>query len=363
MRVTLSDVAQCAGVSIKTVSRVVNRENDVSTETRERVLRAIAELGYYPNVLARGLVQQRSRTIVVVSYGLDRYGPSRFVMGVQSKAEELGYALLLAMLQPPTGEKADAILDNLLSRQVDGIIWQAPNVADTQRWVTAQRLENLPPVVINGLPNPNVTTVSVDNYHGACLAVEHLYEQGWQRIGFLAGPVGYPMTSERQRGWRESLQRRGVDTEDGLMAHGEWTPQGGAGAMRALLAARPDVEAVLAYNDAMALGATVAARECGRRIGYDMGLIGFDDAPESLCTEPPLSTVHQDTFALGQEAVHALVRLIDARASGAPLPPPVLILSRPTLVVRGSSLRGGDAARPGVAMKRTSAACGASTDN
>jgi len=338
MRVTLSDVAQCAGVSIKTVSRVVNRESDVSEATRERVLRAIAELGYRPNVLARSLVQQRSRTIVVVSYGLDRYGPSRFVMGVQSQAEELGYALLLAMLQPPTGDKADAILDNLVSRQVDGIIWQAPNVADTQRWVNPERLEHLPPVVINGLPNPNVTTVSVDNYHGACLAVDHLFEQGWRQVGFLAGPVGYPMTSERQRGWRESLQRRGIDPEDGLMARGEWTPQGGAMAMRALLAARPDVDAVLAYNDAMALGATVAARECGRAIGHDIGLMGFDDAPESLCTDPPLSTVHQDTFALGREAVHALVRLIDAQASSATMPPPVLILSRPTLVVRGSSL-------------------------
>jgi DNA-binding LacI/PurR family transcriptional regulator len=339
VRVTLSDVAQCAGVSIKTVSRVVNRESDVSDATRARVLRAITELGYRPNVLARGLVQQRSRTIVIVSYGLDRYGPSRFVMGVQTTAEELGYALLLTLLQPATGDKADAILDDLLSRQVDGIIWQAPNVADTQRWIRPDRLIHLPPVVINSLPNPNVTTVSIDNYYGACLAVEHLLEQGWQRIGFLSGPPGYPMTSERQRGWRESLQRRGIAPDPELVAHAEWTPQGGATAMQALLTARPDVDAVFAYNDAMAIGAFAAARRRGRRIGQDLGLIGFNDAPEALCTDPPLSTVHQDTFALGQEAVHALVRLIETKASGAPLPPPVLISSRPTLVVRESSLR------------------------
>lgn len=336
---TLSDVAQSAGVSIKTVSRVVNQEADVSKSTRERVLQAISELGYHPNALARGLVQKRSRTIVIVSAGLERYGPSRFVMGVQTKAEELGYALLLTLLQPPTAVKAHAIIENLLSRQVDGIIWQAPNVGDTQRWISSERLAQLPPVVINSLPNPYVTTVSIDNYHGAFVAVQHLLDQGWQRIGFLSGPLGYPMTSERQRGWQDCLIQHGLQPDQSLIGRGDWTPQGGAAAMETLLTAWPAVDAVFAHNDAMALGALLSARKCGRRIGRDLGLIGFDDAPEAAFTDPPLSTVHQEVFALGQEAVHALVRLIEAKANGEPLPPPVLILSMPELIVRQSSLR------------------------
>jgi LacI family transcriptional regulator len=186
--VTLSDVAEQAGVSIKTVSRVVNNQAEVNKDTRERVLRAIAELGYRPNVLARGLVQQRSYTIGQVSFGLDRFGPSRFVMGVQREAAELGYSVLLTLLRGTTAADADAILDDLLSRRVDGIIWQAPNIGETQRWITPERLKTLPPIVLNGLPNPFLTTVSIDNSHGALLAVQHLVDQGWRRIGHLAGP-------------------------------------------------------------------------------------------------------------------------------------------------------------------------------
>ena len=159
MSVTLSDVAQQAGVSIKTVSRVVNNQTDVSKPTRERVLQVIAALGYHPNALARGLAQQRSHTIAVVSFGLDRYGPSRFVVGVERETEELGYSLLLTVLRRSRPGQSDGILAHLASRQVDGIIWQAPNVGDTQNWIRPERLAQLPPIVINGLPNPHVTTV------------------------------------------------------------------------------------------------------------------------------------------------------------------------------------------------------------
>jgi LacI family transcriptional regulator len=337
--VTLSDVAQQAGVSIKTVSRVVNNQAEVRAETRARVLEAIAQLGYHPNALARSLVQQRSRALGLVSFGLDRNGPSRFVMGVQREAAELGYSVLLTLLRGTTAQQAEAILNDLVSRRVDGIIWQAPNIGDTQRWICPERLKTLPPIVLNGLPSPYLTTVSIDNHHGAFLAVQHLIDQGWRRIGFLSGLPDFPMTTERRRGWRDCLAQNGFDPEPSLIEHADWTAQGGATAMAALLARRPDVDAVFAYNDAMALGALYAAKQAGRRVGHDLGVIGFDDAADAAFYDPPLSSVHQRIANLGREAVRALVRLVEMQAEGKPLPPPVLILSRPELVIRESSLR------------------------
>ncbi len=339
MTVTLSDVAVHAGVSIKTVSRVVNNQAEVSKDTRERVLQAIAELSYHPNVLARGLVQQHSHTLGLVSFGLDRFGPSRFVMGVQREAAESGYSVLLTLLRDSTAESADAILNDLVSRRVDGIVWQAPNVGASQRWISPERLAALPPVVLNGLPNEFLTTVSIDNYHGAFLAVQHLLDQGWRRIGCLTGPADFPMTTERRRGWQDCLAQNGLYPDSSLVEGQDWTASGGAAAMTALLARRPDVDAVSAFNDATALGAMMAATRCGRRPGGDLGVVGFDDAPESEFYQPPLTTVHQHIEELGREAVRALVHLIEFKLDGRMPSPPVLILSRPELVVRASSLR------------------------
>lgn len=339
MSVTLNDVAQQAGVSIKTVSRVVNNQAEVREDTRKRVLQAIAQLGYHPNALARGLVQQRSYALGLVTFGLDRYGPSRFVIGVQREADELGYSVLLTLLRDTTAQRADAILNDLVSRRVDGIIWQAPNIGETQRWICPERLKDLPPIVLNGLPNQYLTTVSIDNHHGAFLAVQHLIDQGWRRIGFLAGLADFPMTTERRRGWHDCLIHNGLNPDPSLIESQDWTAQGGAAAMAALLARRPDVDAIFAYNDAMALGALYAAKQAGRRVGRDLGVIGFDDTADAAFYDPPLSSVHQQVANLGREAVRALVRLVEMRAEGKPLPPPVLILSRPEVVIRASSLR------------------------
>ncbi len=132
MNVTLRDVAHHAGVSIKTVSRVVNKQPDVSEETRQRVELAVAELGYHPNVLARGLARQRSQTLALVGWTLDQYTSSRFVMGVEHEAEALGYSLLLMLLHPKKSERIQTLLDNLIEQRVAGILWQPPLVGDNQ---------------------------------------------------------------------------------------------------------------------------------------------------------------------------------------------------------------------------------------
>ncbi len=193
--------------------------------------------------------------------------------------------------------------------------------------------------MLNSLPHEHATTVSIDNHHGAFQATQHLIDQGWRKIGLISMPTEYAMGGERYRGWRDCLRQNDLLRDDSWVADGEWTAAGGAQAMAHLLAAHPDLDAVFAANDAMALGAMCKATEQGRTIGADLGVIGYENLPESAFYCPPLSTVHQRIFELGQEAVRALVRQIELADKGEPPPPPVLILSRPELLVRASSLK------------------------
>src|SRR5512139_380067 len=147
MHVTLQDVARLAGVSTKTVSRVVNNQGEISDATRQRVQSAIAELNYRPTILARSLVNQRTNTLAVVAWGIDYYGPSRTVVGIENKANELGYSLFLSLLaQPDESYDIDRIMDTLVARRVDGIIWAVPEVGDNRAWINPARLDRLPPI-------------------------------------------------------------------------------------------------------------------------------------------------------------------------------------------------------------------------
>lgn len=342
MPATLHDVARRAKVSIKTVSRVVNNEDRVKESTRQRVLAAIEELGYQPNILARGLVQQRSFTIAVVSWRLDKPGPSHFVMGVEEETNRLGYSIMLTLLRARDAERVDVVLNNLISRQVDGIIWHVPKVGSNQDWINKERLMQLPPVVLNSLPNNEVTTVSIDNCHGAKVAVQHLIDQGWRRIGFVSGPLDNPIYTEKLRGWRECLKENGIEPDDVLVSEDQHSVQGGDCAGQRLLEMAPDVDAVFAGNDWMALGAMAAFRSAGRKVNYDFGIIGYGDHAESGYFIPPLSTVHQDIFELGQHAVRHLIEIINARSQpeNGHIETKLTVL-KPHLVVRESSLKYG----------------------
>jgi LacI family transcriptional regulator len=338
--VTLNDVARQAGVSIKTVSRVVNNQGEVSKETRQRVLLAIQDLGYQPNIFARGLVSQRSYTLAIVSWGLDRYSPSQFVMGVEREADNLGYSLLLTLMRRSRLENIDAFLNSLLARQVDGIIWQAPRVGANLDWIRPERLVNLPPIVLNGLPDPYVTTVSMDNHHGALLATRHLVEQGWKTIALINGRIEHPMATERRRGWQDALLEAGRQPDESMVLHGDWSAESGYRCMKELLERRPDVDAIFAADDRIAFGAIGAAQQAGRAIGRNLGVVGFDGLPESEFFTPPLSTIYQPIFELGRAATRALVQLVEARARGDnPPEKPEWIIMKPELVVRQSSLR------------------------
>lgn len=168
MHVTLQDVAKQAGVSTKTVSRVVNNQGEISQATRQRVQAAIEQLGYRPNILARSLVSQRSNTLAVVAWGIDYFGPSRTVVGIEKKSDELGYSLFLSLMARPDDPNVERVLDGLVARRVDGIIWAVPEVGDNRVWFDPRRLERLPPMVFLSMePRPGLSIVAINNRIGA----------------------------------------------------------------------------------------------------------------------------------------------------------------------------------------------------
>jgi len=336
--VTLQDVARRAGVSPKTVSRVVNQQGEISAATRERIQAAIVELGYRPNVLARSLIRRSTNTIAAVAWGIDYFGPSRTVIGVEKQAEELGYSLFLSLVMDPEHHDHQRILDTLLSRRVDGIIWAVPEVGDNRAWLDAETPAHLPPMVFLSMAvRPGVTVVAVDNRRGARQATEHLIQQGRRRIGMLTGPLAWWEARERRAGWRLALEQAGLEApeERGVECH--WSAAAGMRAMQALMERYPDLDGVFAASDQIALGALAALVASGRGVPADVAIVGFDDIPEAPYFRPSLTTVHQKLADVGRRAMQQLHHTIAAAHAEQPQDGGAFTVVEPELVIRGSS--------------------------
>ncbi len=341
LHVTLLDVARRAGVSTKTVSRVVNNQGEISTGTRERVQAAIEQLGYRPNILARSLVNRRSNTLAVVTWGIDYYGPSQTVVGIEHQSDDFGYSLFLNLVARPDDANVDRLLDELITRRVDGIIWAAPEVGDNRSWLNPAILAQLPPVVFLLMaPRPDVAIVAVENRTSAAQAVQHLLEQGRRRIGHISGPLAWWEARERAAGWEATLASAGLPATPVMSVEGDWSAASGDRALRALLAQQPDLDAVFVGSDQMALGALGATHSLGRRVPDDLAFVGFDDIPESAFFWPPLTTLHQPLIEAGRLAVKTLHQLIDDKWHHRESAAPPLILVKPELVIRASSCPG-----------------------
>jgi LacI family transcriptional regulator len=340
-RITIKQVAQAAGVSTQTVSRVINDRPDVAPETRERVQQVVEELGYRPSALARSLIQQRTYTLGVVTAGLKYLGPSRTLNGITSKAEELGYALLLKELSRFDTDDVEPILQTLLSRQVDGIVWAVPEVGDNRLWVDAGLGEvNVPVVFLTMESNyPDLSIVSIDNYLGAKMATEHLLRQGYQRIGHISGPLDWWESRQRQAGWQAALVEAGMEALESHCVEGNWSALSGETAFWQLVSQYPDIDAMFVGNDQMALSVLQVASRNGVSIPSQLGVVGFDGWSETAYFIPPLTTVYQDQHHLGCTVVEEIVRSVEKVQRGETLNTPNTIILKPELIVRESSVR------------------------
>lgn len=327
-------------MSIQTVSRVLNNLPHVAPETRQRVLEVIDRLQYRPSTLARSLIHRRSAMLGVVTAGLSYIGPSRTLNGIAAEADRLGYELLLHELPTFSSAATAPILNAMLARQVDGIIWAVPEIAGNRQWLM-ERWPSIPvPIVFLTMhPADGLPVVSVDNYQGGRLATGHLVAQGYRCIGHIAGPLSWWEAERRLAAWRDVLSEAGLPAQDRMWTEGNWSSRSGEQAAQQLLAQFPDVEAVFAANDQMALGLLHVASRQGLSIPGDLAVVGFDNLPESAYFHPPLTTVHQDLHSLGCRAVETVVDLIEAEdAPGQPSAAPQALLIEPGLVVRKSTL-------------------------
>ncbi|MBN1976671.1 MAG: LacI family DNA-binding transcriptional regulator [Anaerolineae bacterium] len=337
-RTTIADVARVAGVSKATVSRVLAGQiKYVREETRQRVLTAISELEYHPSNAARSLKSKRSFTLGIVGYGLEYFGPSCTLSGVEQEASTLGYTVLLHLIRQPETNNVDQLLRKMQSRYVDGVIWAVPEIGSNHAWLKNRTLRLSVPIVFLSMePHPDLFVVSVDNYSGGLLATRHLITQGCQNIGLIAGPLDWWEARQRKRGWQEALESAGLPTRDSFIAEGNWLATSGEYGLTRLLNKHPEIDGMFVCNDRMALGALRAAQRLGRRVPEDLAIVGFDDTPDAAYFYPPLTTVRQDMVELGRRAVRELGKVIAASRGSEPTHPETIIL-QPELAVRESS--------------------------
>jgi LacI family transcriptional regulator len=326
--VTLDDVAADCGVSYQTVSRVVNDSPLVAEKTRARVLKAIAELGYRPNLAARRLATQRSSVIGMIGTNITYYGPAQVMVSIEETAKRRGYNLMFAGVERPSKAQLAAVIDDLCDHQVDGLVLGV-RVAGNIDFV--RKLCRGVPFVTLDAGRPDVPTVIVDQQHGMRLATQHLLELGHRQIACITGPPGWSASKERRKGWAEALKHAGL--EPGPCVEGDWSAASGfAAAGRLLESAQGQFTAIVAANDHMALGVLRALHAKGIQVPEHISVAGYDDLPESRFFEPPLTTIHHDFARQGERCVEVLLSMINRQT----VDPPLQLLY-PELVIREST--------------------------
>lgn len=311
-----------------TVSRVINDQGKVSPQTATRVQLAMQQLDYRPNPLARGLASGRSQTIGVVTFDTSQFGPGSALLGIERAARERGYGVAIAAIARPEHDALREAVLSLRDRLVDGLVVIAPFVA------TAGAMRDLgsgtPVVVAEAGHAGEAPIVGIDQGLGARLATRHLLELGHRTVHHVAGPSDWIESRLRVAAWRDELASAGIAAPPPLDA--DWSAEAGyAAGLR--LSEDPDLTAVFAGNDQIALGLLHAFHERSVRVPEDVSVVGFDDTPESAYFTPSLTTVRQDFGRLGEVAVALLDRLVVDPDHVAPDKQ----LVAPTLVVRAST--------------------------
>ncbi|CAL9662495.1 Lactose operon repressor [Streptomyces sp. enrichment culture] len=332
-RPVMDDVARLARVSKQTVSRVLNDHPAVRAETRAAVVEAMRTLGYRPSRSARSLASGRTRMLGVISFDAARYGPASILTAINTAAQGAGYLVSSIALDTADRDTVLRALDTLSAEGADGVIAIAP-----QRGVgnaLAETRLDTPMVVLENDLGGRAPLVTADSRAGARAATGHLLRLGHATVHHIAGPTGWTSAEVRLDSWRATLTEAGAEVPDPLF--GDWSADSGYRLGRRL-AERPDVTAVFASNDQMALGLLRALHEAGRRVPDDVSVIGYDDIPEAAHLLPPLTTVRTDFGEIGRRALRLLLDRID-EVAGPRIEPVVPV----ELVVRRST---GTAPRP-----------------
>jgi LacI family transcriptional regulator len=337
--VTIKHVAADAGVSLQTVSRVINDGPNVRPEMRERVQASIDRLGYVPSIAAQRMSGSRSYLILAfndrdrtIADWRARQGTDwvdQMLLGGMLKCAEHGYRMLFELVDTHSDHVERELLATIAALQPDGIILTPPH-SDNPQIVNLLDEQAIPFARIGSVQRGAGIPISMDDEGSARAATRHLIDLGHRRIGFIAGSPDYQLSGWRVDGWRATMAEAGLAT-DGLLAEGDFSAASGKAAAKALLALTPAPTAIIASNDQMALATLDVARSGGLVVPRDLSLISFDNTPLAQFAQPPLTAIDQPIAATTSKAVE----LIIAAQKGAP-PPAKLTVVPSELVVRGS---------------------------
>jgi LacI family transcriptional regulator len=315
--VTINDIARLAGVSKATVSRVINQKPDVDSETRLKILRIMDEQGFVPSITAAGLAGGRTRLIGVLVPSLTWPLIPQIMRGIGDIIEHSTYELVLYSISHERDRSA--VIDRILAAKLtEGLLAVYPGQATA--YLNELHASGYPVVMLDDQMIPTGTTpwVGADNRTGAYTAVRHLLQLGHRRIGHIKGRIGYECSEDRYRGYCDALEEARIEVDPALVVQGDFLVTGGFACAEQLFALTDRPTAIFAASDDMASGVLLAAEEAKLRVPEDVALVGFDDTAPAAFMHPPLTTIGQPFFEMGQRATTLLLDTVNARRQPAP---------------------------------------------
>ncbi|MDR1710892.1 MAG: LacI family transcriptional regulator [Propionibacteriaceae bacterium] len=322
---SIVDVAELAGVSRQTVSRVINDHPAVRPDTRRRVQDVIARLGYRRNAAARTLASKKSNVLGVAVTNAQLSGPSGALLGIDQAARRAGYWVSVTFLRDHTQAEMDAALLHFLDQGAEGAVVIAPNQPTLD---AAAQLADRLPIIVATSADTQLHSIDVDQRAGAIRAVRHLIDLGHTDIAHISGPLNEFQAAERASAWSDELAQ--ANLPPGFFAEGDWYPETGYEIGRRIAEQDNRPTAVFAGNDMMAIGLLRAFTEAGIKVPSEISVVGFDNAVGSADLVPPLTTINQDFGTMGEYCLEMLIELIEGRE-------PSLHTVLPELIVRAST--------------------------
>ncbi|MFU0781755.1 MAG: DNA-binding transcriptional regulator, LacI/PurR family [Thermoanaerobacterium thermosaccharolyticum] len=305
--ITIKDVAKEAGVSVATISRVLNNSPGVSDETREKVLSVIKRLNYNPNLLGRNLRRMETNMVLVLLPTISNPFYARIVKGIEDVAQKNGYGVMLCNTDSDI-ERERMYLELLKNRLSDGVIFMAPEIGEEElneigeKYAVVQCCEYK--------EGANVSHVSIDNYKASYKAVKHLIGLGHKNIGFISCKNNFLSTKHRESGYKKALEDSGIEFNPDYIRYGDYSFKSGFRAAQSLLNDFKEITAIFAISDIMAIGAIKACYENGLKVPDDVAIVGFDNISFAPMYNPSLTTVSQPKYDIGCTAMELLIKQI-----------------------------------------------------
>ena len=331
---TIHDIARELKISASTVSRALQNNPRISLKTKEKVISVAASMGYRPNTMASNLRNKKSNTIGIVVPLINRYFFSAVISGVEEVAFKAGYTVVISQSND-IANKEIAIVHSMFANRVDGLIISIAMQPTNYEHLKIFRKKNIPLVFFDRtVAEIDTNKIVVDDFMGGFRVTQHLIEQGYKRIGHMAGPLNLQTYLHRKNGYIEALSKNGISYDESLVVNNSLTSEDGVNAVQYLMNLSNPPDAIFCGNDTTALSSMIYLRDKGIRIPEDFGIVGFSNEPFSKVVSPSISTIAQPGFLMGQKAAELILNQIEHKDKS------FKTLVLPTeLIVRESSSR------------------------